>query len=97
MKVQTYINIIFIICFTTVCISIYKNKNKENNDIINYELYQYRFHDLQSKYDSLALQVRTSLNQIDSVKLKLLSDEIKIDNLTHAGIDSAFAVLLSKR
>jgi hypothetical protein len=64
---------------------------------INYDLYKYKFKELQSRYDSLSLQVENSRNQIDSVKLKIVSDEIKINNLSQSGIDSAFAVLLSKR
>lgn len=67
------------------------------NQPINYALYKHKFEELQNDYNSLALQVASSLSELDSVKLKIIYDEIKIDNLSHDGIDSAFAVLLSKR
>jgi len=95
---QRHLNLIFILgLFVCLALSLVHEKEAPQTQPINYDLYKYKFEELQSRYDSLSLQVENNINQIDSVKLKIVSDEIKINNLSQSGIDSAFAVLLSKR
>jgi hypothetical protein len=95
---QRYLNLIFILGLVVcLALSLRHEKTPTQTQPINYPLYKQKFDQLQSRYNELALQVENNITQIDSVKLKIVSDEIKINNLSQSGIDSAFAVLLSKR
>ncbi len=92
MKAKIIIPFGFIILLL-VLIWLFPRKQEPEPIPINYELFDYRFQQLEKRIDSAYAQLNQAKAQNDSIKLQIIKDEKRIDNFGVRDLDSAFRTL----
>jgi uncharacterized coiled-coil protein SlyX len=64
---------------------------------INYELFEYKFKELQERIDTLTAQSLEQDTVINSIKFQIVTDEKTIRNASNSNIDSIFNAMVSRQ
>lgn len=76
-----------------------RSNEKETQQIqpVNYELFEHRFNQLQSQFDTLASQSMRQDTVIQAMKFQIVTDEKIIRNADNHDIDSIFNAMVSRQ
>lgn len=97
---QRVINIFYGIGIVLVGLAVFlrpDEKQTETPGPINYELYEYRFKELENRIDTLSAQDIAQDTILSSIKFKIITDEKTIRNATNADVDSIFNAMVARQ
>jgi len=97
MKVQTVINIFFLVLILIVGGLSLRHENTAPPQQINYDLYKYKFEEINTRFDALDSQDVAQDTIINSIKFQIVTDEKVIRNASNSDVDSIFNAMVARQ
>lgn len=97
MKTQTAINIFFLVLILIVGGLSLHHENYTPSEPINYELYQHKFDEINTRFDVLESEDLRQDTIINSIKFQIVTDEKVIRNASNSDVDSIFNAMVTRQ
>lgn len=97
MKVQTVINIFFLVLILIVGGLSLRHENTAPPEPINLELYKYKFEEINTRFDVLESEDLRQDTIINCIKFQIVTDEKVIRNASNSDVDSIFSAMVARQ
>lgn len=97
MKLQTAINIFFLVLILIVGGLSLRHENTAAPEPINYDLYKHKFEEINTRFDVLESEDLRQDTIINCIKFQIVTDEKVIRNASNSDVDSIFNAMVARQ